>query len=342
VDGVTLVHLLELLTHKSLRGASFHQNPHIRMHKIENLELFFDSLAHEHLKIVDIGPEDIIDGRLTSELIWRLILRFQIVKGEVKEDYGDEASKSSSAKQLLLEWCVNVLQPFDLVPSDFQQAWTNGMCFCGLIDAIKPDTISFDFLSKVDHEKNLELAFTKAKELFGIPKLLDPEDMTNGQPNEMSVMTYVSYFRQEYSARHGMPLSPPSQSPIESEPERTPIKQERETETKKYEREIRRLEEVVEEMKSRLGRLENADTEREKERSEREKMERELALSRKEKKNLEWEKEDLKKEYENIIDKLRTETASGKRDNDALQEEVRKAKQKLQDKTKDIKALKQV
>ena len=48
-----------------------------------------------------------------------------------------------------------------------------------------------------DKRANLELAFNTAQKLFGVPKLLDVDDMLEGKPDELSVMTYVSYFRHE-------------------------------------------------------------------------------------------------------------------------------------------------
>ncbi len=42
--------------------------------------------------------------------------------------------------------------------------------------------------------QNLALSFDIAEEHFGIPQLLDPRDLVEGKPDELSVMTYVSEF----------------------------------------------------------------------------------------------------------------------------------------------------
>jgi hypothetical protein len=75
-------------------------------------------------------------------------------------------------------------------------SWADGTFFCGLVNALQPGAIDVQALDKSDPRTNLELAFKRAEELCQIPILLDVEDMLEGKPDELSVMTYVSYFRQ--------------------------------------------------------------------------------------------------------------------------------------------------
>jgi hypothetical protein len=50
-----------------------------------------------------------------------------------------------------------------------------------------------------DHAvQNLSLAFSLAEEHFGIPQLLDPRDLVDSKPDELSVMTYISEFFHVY------------------------------------------------------------------------------------------------------------------------------------------------
>lgn len=46
--------------------------------------------------------------------------------------------------------------------------------------------------------QNLSLAFSLAEEHFGIPQLLDPRDLVDSKPDELSVMTYISEFFHVY------------------------------------------------------------------------------------------------------------------------------------------------
>lgn len=217
-SGVALCHLLELLSGERLRGPSFHVNPRLKVHNLENLNISFSFLERKRIILVNIGPEDIYDGRtkLVLGLIWTLILRFQIQRGEWDEEKNSELNfpeggggpggggggampKTSSVKHQLLDWCKQVLVPQGIEDiTNFQQCWADGTFFCGLVNGLLPGTIDVQALDKSDARTNLELAFRKAEELCQIPILLDVEDMLEGKPDELSVMTYVSYFRQEH------------------------------------------------------------------------------------------------------------------------------------------------
>jgi hypothetical protein len=56
-SGVALCHLLELLSSERLRGPSFHINPRLKVHNLENLNLSFSFMERKRLVLVNIGPE---------------------------------------------------------------------------------------------------------------------------------------------------------------------------------------------------------------------------------------------------------------------------------------------
>lgn len=56
-SGIALCHLLELLSSERLRGASFHLNPRIKIHNLENLNLSFSFMERKRIILVNIGPE---------------------------------------------------------------------------------------------------------------------------------------------------------------------------------------------------------------------------------------------------------------------------------------------
>jgi len=160
----------------------------LKIHCIENINTCLRFRKSKDIKIVSIGPEDIHDGntKLILGLIWTLILRFQI------EEQNKEEGRS--AKQSLMDWCTKVLTPQGIIVTNFIASWSDGRAFCGLVNALEPDTVDLSICIKVFAEDNLKLAFDTAQNLFQIPQVLDAIDVIDN-PDELSIMTYVSYFR---------------------------------------------------------------------------------------------------------------------------------------------------
>jgi len=139
------------------------------------------------VKLVGIGAEDIVDGNLTLILgfIWTIILRYQI------QDISEE---ELSAKEGLLLWCQKKTKPYNNVNvHNFHMSFQDGLAFCALIHAHRPDLIPYDTLSKANKKENLQLAFEVAEKHLDIPQILDPEDIVSiPKPDERSIMTYVA------------------------------------------------------------------------------------------------------------------------------------------------------
>ena len=71
------------------------------------------------------------------------------------------------------------------------------MAFNALIEALRPDlrpVINYEALNNKLYIENLNKAFDIAQKHLGIPKLLDAEDVDTPEPDEKSIMTYVSLF----------------------------------------------------------------------------------------------------------------------------------------------------
>ncbi|KAI1722357.1 calponin homology (CH) domain-containing protein [Ditylenchus destructor] len=77
-DGFNLIALLEALSDETLHR----ENGYTRFHRIQNIQYCLDFLRRKHIKLVNIRPEDIVEGngKLTLGLIWTIILNFQISK----------------------------------------------------------------------------------------------------------------------------------------------------------------------------------------------------------------------------------------------------------------------
>ena len=78
-NGALLIHLAECLT-KSKAG-KFRNDPKLRPHRLDNLQVAFNLLQKNGLKLVNVGPEDVFNGnrKLILGLLWAIIQKFHIV-----------------------------------------------------------------------------------------------------------------------------------------------------------------------------------------------------------------------------------------------------------------------
>jgi filamin len=185
-DGVLLHNLLEILGNEDVLPRA-NKKAKLKLQKVENLNSCLRYIKSKNINLVNIGAEDIYDGKikLILGLIWTLILRFQIMA---------EDEESAGARAALLEWCNSVLNPQGLYVKNFTHDWQDGRSFCGLVNAIEPNNIPLNTVPASEAEKNMNRAFTSAEQLFGFPQVLDAIDVIEN-PDDLSIMTYVSYFR---------------------------------------------------------------------------------------------------------------------------------------------------
>jgi hypothetical protein len=75
-DGFSLIALLEALSGETLPR----ENGYTRFHRIQNVQYVLEFLKKKNIKVVNIRPEDIVEGngKLTLGLIWTIILNFQV------------------------------------------------------------------------------------------------------------------------------------------------------------------------------------------------------------------------------------------------------------------------
>jgi filamin len=185
-DGVLLHNLLEILGNEDVLPKA-NKKAKLKLQKVENLNICLKYVKAKNIKLVGIGAEDLHDGniKLILGLIWTLILRFQIMADD---------EESANARQALLDWCNSVLNPQGLYVKNFTHDWQDGRSFCGLVNAIEPNQIPLNTVPASEAEKNMNKAFTSAEQLFGFPQVLDAIDVIEN-PDDLSIMTYVSYFR---------------------------------------------------------------------------------------------------------------------------------------------------
>ena len=133
-----------------------------------------------------LGPEDINGGnlKLILGLIWRMILHYQI-----------SSSSNVSGKHLLIMWLQAAVPDIEI--KNLTTDWNDGRAFAGLMEFIEPG--SFPDYKDLSPSKNLETVkqcMDMAEEQYGIPQVITPEMVTSQFQDELSMMTYLSYFTQ--------------------------------------------------------------------------------------------------------------------------------------------------
>ncbi|XP_054841177.1 plectin isoform X4 [Eublepharis macularius] len=185
-DGHNLISLLEVLSGDTLPR----EKGRMRFHKLQNVQIALDYLKHRQVKLVNIRNDDIADGnpKLTLGLIWTIILHFQISDIQVSGQ-----SEDMTAKEKLLLWSQRMVEGYQGLRCDnFTISWRDGRLFNAIIHRHKPMLIDMNKVYRQTNVENLEQAFSVAEHDLGVTRLLDPEDVDVPQPDEKSIITYVS------------------------------------------------------------------------------------------------------------------------------------------------------
>lgn len=190
-DGVGLAHLLMALQSDVVE---YNPHPYTRIQKMENMECVLRFIKEKRVKLINIGPADIVDGnhKLILGLVWSLIARLGI------KDMAELGELS--IKKELLKWCKDVTRGYGVDVTDFSRSWQDGIAFNAIIHRFRPDLVpNISELRCSDSAQNLEQAFEIAEQNLGIRRLLDVEDISDTSvPDERSIMTYVSSYYERF------------------------------------------------------------------------------------------------------------------------------------------------
>ncbi|EDO45254.1 predicted protein [Nematostella vectensis] len=183
-DGVTIVYLVESVAEKKCKNCKM--NPKFVQDKLENTTQALKLLENDGIQLVNIDNQDIVNGnlKLIMGLIWRLILHYQI-----------SSSASASGKQLLLLWLKNALP--ELKIGNVTTDWNSGIALAALINFCDPRLMTdWREMNPDNSIANVKKAMKCAEDNFRIPQILSPELFASPYVDELSMMTYLSFFTQ--------------------------------------------------------------------------------------------------------------------------------------------------
>ncbi|GFR82099.1 filamin-C [Elysia marginata] len=159
-DGVTLVALVEALIKEKVPGAV--PRPSNQYQKLQNITVALDALSKDGVKLVNIDSSDIVAAelKLVLALVWALVHRYQV---------GGMAL--TQHKAWLLAWLHAVIP--DCSVTNFTTDWNDGIAL---------------------QLENCQSAMKLARQNFNIPLVLRPENLASADLDELSAITYLSYF----------------------------------------------------------------------------------------------------------------------------------------------------
>lgn len=189
------VALANVLTAIGKQVVGYNLNPNSRIQKMENLTIILEYIKSLNISLVNIGPEDIVDGnqKLILGLIWTIISKLSISEILTSEFF--------TMREEILHWVQRVTEGYKNVNVvDLSTSWQDGLAFNAVIhkfrSALVPD---FDSFNPANRYENCENAFRIAEEHLEIPRLFDPDDIIDvARPDEKSVLTYLSQFYQKF------------------------------------------------------------------------------------------------------------------------------------------------
>ncbi|XP_072756465.1 microtubule-actin cross-linking factor 1 isoform X13 [Anoplolepis gracilipes] len=184
-DGHNLISLLEVLSGEHLPR----ERGRMRFHMLQNVQMALDFLRYKKIKLVNIRAEDIVDGnpKLTLGLIWTIILHFQISDIVVGQE------PNVTAREALLRWARRSTARYPGVRvTDFTGSWRDGLAFSALLHRNRPDLVDWRNARSSQPRERLDRVFYVAEREYGVTRLLDPEDVDTPEPDEKSLITYIS------------------------------------------------------------------------------------------------------------------------------------------------------
>ncbi|XP_043207067.1 microtubule-actin cross-linking factor 1-like isoform X6 [Amphibalanus amphitrite] len=119
-----------------------------------------------------------------------------------------EGDDSINAKDALLRWAQRTTERYPGVRvNNFTSSWRDGLAFNAIIHRNRPDLVDWRDVQTKSARVRLDQAFHTVEQEYGVTRLLDPEDVDTPEPDEKSLITYVSSLYDIFP-------EPPAQHPL--------------------------------------------------------------------------------------------------------------------------------
>ncbi|EYB91189.1 hypothetical protein Y032_0209g2104 [Ancylostoma ceylanicum] len=182
-NGVALIRLIEALQGRKYYGKIYEDDP-TEIQMLLNVQMALDALREDGVKTVNIGSHDVVEGntKLILGLIWCLIQRYQI------------ASRSKiPPKKLVMAWIQSVLPELKL--TNFRTNWNDGKALSALLEYCQPGLCpEWKGLDSEQGLANCERALKLATQYLAIPPIISAAHLNSPHLDELSCITYLSYF----------------------------------------------------------------------------------------------------------------------------------------------------
>jgi len=206
-------------------------NPSTKFQKLENLNKAIDFCKRERMELVNVDGAAILSGTRTLilGLMWTIILRYQLSAATAAT--ATTATASKSPKQALLAWLRDVTGIETI--TDFK-AFADARVMVRLVNFVadivgeaQPFPDEEAVVAKDDPVGTTEEAINAATRLFRFPLIIDAQSLASGSPDDLSCMTYMSYFQSlALTVKKTAPVSLPQhvQKPKPPRPSADPAK----------------------------------------------------------------------------------------------------------------------
>jgi len=182
-DGATIPYLAEIICGVFPSGVVV--PPPTARDKMQNISIALEAIQkHLNAKFTPVSVPLLLNNnqKAIMDVVWDIIYHYHI-KTVLYLGYPDRFG--------IFKWVQDSVKEFSNVNIvDFTTSFKDALAFCALVSHYAPQELKFRELQEYKILDNFRLAFKLADDLWDVPKILDPKDMS-ADPDEISVIIYL-------------------------------------------------------------------------------------------------------------------------------------------------------